>query len=113
MEANADNGHLIVSSDENISVKLENVHVENSQCEKLLGIQIDNKLSFKNHVNAMCNKTSQKLNALARISPYMNISQRRIIIIIIIRLLSFGVDVPLRALNNRINKLHERALRVV
>ena len=55
--APADKCHLNVSSDENISVKLENVHVEKSQCEKLLGIQIDSKLGFKVHVSAMCNNT--------------------------------------------------------
>ena len=44
-----------------------------SNDEKLLGVTIDNKLSFVKHINNMCDKASQKLNALARISSYMNL----------------------------------------
>ena len=117
MKANAEKCHLIVSSYEKLSVRIENFDIENSKCEKLLGIQIDSRLTFKNHVSTICKKTSQKLHALARISSYMNISQRRVIMKAFIS--SQFSYCPLvwmfhsRALNNRINKLHERSLRIV
>ena len=45
----------------------------------LSGITIDSKLTFENHINNICKRAGQKLNALARVAPYMNISKRRII----------------------------------
>ena len=84
--------------------------------EKLLGITIDNKLSFDAHVNNICNKVSQKVNALTRISNYINPAQRRLVMKAFI-ISQFGYC-PLvwifhsRRINNRINRLHERALRL-
>ena len=49
----------------------------NSSCEEtMLGINFD-KLKFTNHIDEICKKASQKLNALARIAPYMGIRKRR------------------------------------
>ena len=44
----------------------------------LLSIMIDSNLTFENHINKICITASQKLNALARLAPYMNIQKRRI-----------------------------------
>ena len=43
-----------------------------SQSVKLIGVMIDNKLNFKDHVSKICKKASQKIHALARISNYMS-----------------------------------------
>ena len=54
MKSNADKCHLLVlgqSSDDPVDVRIGNSEVVNSSGEKLLGIQIDNKLSFDNHVS--------------------------------------------------------------
>ena len=65
----------------------------------------------------MCEKASQKLHALTRMSRYMNTEKRRIIMKAFIYS-QFGYF-PLvwmfhsRTLNNRINKIHERAIRIV
>ena len=40
---------------------------------------IDSNLIFENHINNICKTASQKLNALARFAPYMNMQKRRII----------------------------------
>ena len=75
MKLNADKCHLFVfgqSSDYPVTVRIGNSEVVNSSEENLLGAQIDNKLSFDNHVSKLCHKASNKLYALARISPYMN-----------------------------------------
>ena len=46
MKANKDKCHLIVSNDEHVSMKLEKIEIEGSNCERLLGVKIDSKLNF-------------------------------------------------------------------
>ena len=51
LKANPDKFHLILSnSDGDKFVIIQQFEIYNSNCEKLLGIKIDNKLSFDNHV---------------------------------------------------------------
>ena len=117
MKANADKCHLLVSSDESCTAKIEDFSIKNSTEEKLLGVKFDSNLSFEGHVTSLCKKASQKLHALARISHYMDLNKRR-------KLMKafFTSQVnycPLlcmfhnRNLNNKINWIHERALRLV
>ena len=85
--------------------------------EKLLGIKVDNKLAFEEHVEGLCKKVSQKVSALARISSLMRFEQRKCIVNLFIT--SHFSYCPLvwmfhsRRLNNRINHIHERALRII
>ena len=118
LKANPDKFHLITNcSNPNISVNVDGYEITNSSQEKLLGITIDNKLRFDEHVSKLCKKASQKLHALARVSRYMNTEKRRIIMNAFINS-QFGYC-PLvwmfhsRSLNNRINRIQERALRIV
>ena len=118
LKANPDKFHLILSnSDEDKLVKIQQFEIYNSNCEKLLGVKIDNKLSFEDHVTDLCTKASQKLHALSRIATFMNVQQRKTIMNAFINS-QFGYC-PLvwmmhsRKLNTRINRIHERALRVV
>ena len=41
--------------------------LEASELETVLGIQIDNKLSFENHIKPLCSKNSQKLRGITKI----------------------------------------------
>ena len=52
--------------------------IKNYLQEKLLGIEIENMLTFEPHVGNLCKKAGQKLHAVARIANYMNISKNRI-----------------------------------
>ena len=70
MKANADKCHLLVSSDESCTAKIEDFNIKNSTKEKLLGAKFDSNLSFENHVTSLCKKASQKLHALAIISHF-------------------------------------------
>ena len=56
-------------------MKLDNIEIENSNCERLLGVKTDSKLNFNEHLDGIIKKASQKINALSRISPYMNIAK--------------------------------------
>ena len=91
------------------------------ECEedmvKLLGIHIYKKLKFEHHINVILKKANSKLHALMRVSKYLSREKLRLLLKSFIEA-QFNYC-PLiwmchsRALNNKINKLHERALRVV
>ena len=44
---------------------------------KLLGITIDNQLKFDRHIKNMCKEAGKKINALARIAPYLKENKRK------------------------------------
>ena len=52
-------------------VFLDEELIESSRSVELLGLTIDNNLTFKDHVTYLCKKGNQKLHALARISKYV------------------------------------------
>ena len=95
-------------------IAIQDFIIQNSNQEKLLGITLDNKLSFDVHVSKLCCKASQKLHTLARISHFMSTKQRQIIMKTFIQS-QFGYW-PIvwmfysRKLNSRINRIHERSL---
>ena len=115
---NADKCHLLVSNhDDDASIIVNNKIVEGCKSVKLLGIKIDNKVNFKEHLTNICNKVSAKLHALSRISNCMDPGKLRLIMKAFIE--SQFQYCPLvwmfhsRAMNNRINRLHKRALKLV
>ena len=58
-KANPEKFHLILSDpSEQHSVLVGNNSIQNSKCEKLLGIKIDNKLTFDEHISCICSKAS-------------------------------------------------------
>ena len=96
---------------------LMNLKLKAVEKKKLLGISIDTKLSLQHHSTSLCKKASQKLHALARIAHYMDFEQRRPLMkAVVISQFNYCPLIQMfhnRALNNRINKIHERALRLV
>ena len=117
MKANADKCHLLLSTNDKFTAKIDTASIRNSQSEKLLGITIDSKLTFEPHITNICDKASKKVHALARVACHMNTEKRRLIMKAFISS-QFGYC-PLvwmshsRSLNNRINRIHERSLRIV
>ena len=79
MKANADRCYVLLSTNEKLKVNISNYAIINSDKEKLLGVTIDNHLKFESHIKNLCSKTSQKLYALSRVSSYMSLKQRRMI----------------------------------
>ena len=79
IKANADKNHLIVSTDEPIEIRVSESLIKNNTCEKLLGVKIDNKLSFDTHVKGLCKKANNKLRALVRATPYMSLEKRKLL----------------------------------
>ena len=79
MKSNADKCHLLVSTNNTVNIRVEKFDIKNSDCEKPLGVKIEHKLTFNRHISDLCKKASKKVHALTRVTPYMNISKRRII----------------------------------
>ena len=117
LKRNPDKCHLVVSTNEKIKINIRDFSIENSDCEKLLGIKTDNKLTFDYHASDMCKKANRKINALARIAPFININKRCILMNLFFR--SQSNYCPLiwmchnRTNNRKINRLHERSLRII
>ena len=64
VKANKDKCGIIVSSNEHVSMKLDKIEIENSNCERLLGTKkIDSKLYFEEHLNEIIKKANRKINA--------------------------------------------------
>ena len=116
MKINSGKSHTLFSGNDNVSANIDNHTIISENTNELLGIILDSKLSFKDHINSLCKKASQKLNALARIAPYMCLEKTKTVMKAYVAS-QFGYC-PLvwmfhsRSLNNKINSLHERALRI-
>ena len=51
--------------------------MSSSKYEKILGIHIDDKLTFEPHVRSICKRVRQKLNPFARIAFSLKLDQRK------------------------------------
>ena len=100
-----------------ININLQGHLLTASKEEKILGIYIDHKLNFDLHIKMLCKKASQKLNALSRISPYINEKQAKLLVNAFVK--SQFNYCPLiwmfcsRKSNRKINTIHERSLRLI
>ena len=85
MEANPNKFQFLISSPytaENMELKLKidkNITLAPAPFVKLLGIYIDSRLTFTDHVSSCCNKAARQLNALSRISKYLDLNCRKLI----------------------------------
>ena len=105
------------NKNEQMWAKLDRDIVWESNDVKLLGITLDNNLKFDKHVSNICSKANRKLNALTRVAKFLPFKKRGILFKAFIE--SQFKYCPLvwmfrgRQTNDKINKLHERALRIV
>lgn len=91
---------------------------ESKNCyKKLLSIKTGTKLKFEHHVKMLFKKATQKINALAIELPYMTFQQRKLIFnFFLISHFSYWPIVWIfhnRRLNNDINNIREKALRII
>ena len=116
MKVNTGKSHLLVSRNVRATAKIGNNYIESEKKQVLLGIMIDSNITFENHINNICKRASQKLNTQARFAPYMNMQKRRIIMKSFVtsqfRYCLLIWMFHRRRLNNKINSIHERALRI-
>ena len=79
MKINTSKSHLLMAGNKQTIAKIDNYYIESESYQELLGIIIDSNLTFETHINNICKKANRKLNALARVSSYMNTPKRIIL----------------------------------
>ena len=117
MKLNLDKSHLILSGKENRGINVGNVVIKNSQNEKLIGVFFVEKAFFGYHIENVGIKASRKLEALERIALYMDLSKRKFLMNAFFNsqfsCCPFVWMFHNCALNNKMNRLHERCLRIM
>ena len=115
-KANASKCHLFLSPFNAKSINIKSTVIEGSSSEKFLGITININFTFEKHINELCKKGNLKLHALTRCAKFMSTEKRRLIFkAFIISQFNYCPLVWMfhtAQLNNWINSLHEKALRV-
>ena len=119
MKLNESKCHFIIAGNryEHLWAKVGQATISEQHTVKLLGVEIDDRLSFTDHVTSLCVKAGRKLTALTRISNLISTEKRRILINSFIdsqfnycKLVWMFYS---RKLNNKINRLQERSLRII
>ena len=67
-------------SEEPYLLNINNVEITSKPSVQLLGLEIDVKLDFENHIEKICKKGNAQLNAFIRIQKYFNRREKEIII---------------------------------
>ena len=91
--------------------------IDKSDTKKLLGVKFDKKVTSDDHISEICKKAGRKISALTRVTPYIGIAKKRILVSAFFT--SQFSYCPLvwmcrsRTNNNKINRLRERCLRII
>ena len=70
-----------------LEIKTDSAEIEQVANHKILGMIIDEDLTYEVHVDKLCNKRSKRLGLLRHISPYLKKNQRIIYFNAVIKLL--------------------------
>ena len=116
-KVNPEKCHFICSTNDTVSLIVEDRVINNSKCEKLLGVKFNHKLTFNTHIGDIYKKAGLKLTALSRIAPYMDFNKKRLLVNAFF--ISQFNYCPLiwmchnHTKNNKINRIHERCLSLI
>ena len=117
LKANARKFHLFLSPYEDQRITVDDYVINSSGVEEFLGVTIARNLNFKEHILSSCKKTTCKLHTLSGVGKYMTLNKRRILMkSFIVSQFNYCPLISMihsRCLNNKINYIHERALRIV
>ena len=61
-------------------LNINDLTINSENSVKLLGIEIDNKLPFGQHISTLCNKVSNKLNTIGRIQKIMGFKEKEVLV---------------------------------
>ena len=120
MKPNQTKCHLLAPSQtpEMLWIQVGEQVIWESQQERLLGVMVDRGLTFEKHLQNLCKNAGAKVTALGRLVTIVSMEKKKILMNTFIE--SQFSYCPLvwmfnhsRKLNNRINHIHERGLRMV
>ena len=77
MKAKKGKCHLLISGSENITINIDGNIIEKNICEKL-GLNVDYKLKFNEHLESILKKAGRNVKAFLRILPYKHFEKRHI-----------------------------------
>ena len=115
LKNNVDKSHVLVSVNKPVGIRIGDYTIENSECEKLVGVKIDANLNFNDHISDVYKKASRKISPLARVTPFMGLSKRKLMNAFFTSQFSYCPLIWMchsRSNNRKINMLHERCLRI-
>ena len=117
MKANPEKCHLLMNVNRPATIRICEHIISNSYCEKLLGVKIDTQLNFNNHLETIIKKASHKVHVLARITLYMRVPKRGLLVNAFFKshfsYCPFIWMCHCHLMNNKINRPHERCLRII
>ena len=71
IKANLEKSIILLNNKKTEKVTISDAVLTSSVEEKLLGITLHSELKFEKHITCICNKASQKIHVLFKISSYM------------------------------------------
>ena len=71
--------NVMLSTDYDVSLKLQDLFIENNRYEKLLAIRKDHELAVEPHKESLSLKASQKLNALSQVVSSLRFEKGRML----------------------------------
>ena len=80
MKGNTNKWHLILSFNDSNEVKIGNSLIKRSNCEQLLGVKIDTKFTFDDHIKEQWRKANSKVGALGRVTQYMGLAKTNLLL---------------------------------
>ena len=105
------------NSPEHLWAKVGDSMIWESQREKPLGVTIDKKLNYNEHLSIICKKSDSKVTALARIVNIIPLKRKRVLMKAFIESqFSYRLLIWMfcsRKMNRKMNRIEERALRLV
>ena len=117
MKSNPDKCNFICSTNKKVSLIVENKEINNSAHKRLLGVTIDSKLSFNTHIDHIRKKASLELNALSRTTPHLDFKKKKCLInFFFMSQFNYCQLIWMchnRTKINKINRIHERCLRLL
>ena len=100
-----------------LQLKIDGVDVSGVASQKLLGITLDNKMSYETHVEELAKKISKRLGLLKHISSYLKQHQRETFYTCVIKPTLMYGSVVWDSCNinchQRLSKLQKRAARII
>ena len=119
LAANPGKFQMLVLGNRNIPVEItvRNVTIKSTNSVELLGITIDNTLSFDLHINQLCSIARSRVWSLNRIRIYLNFDQRKLIFnAYIMSIFNYAPIIWMfcgKLTYQEITKVHKRALRIL
>ena len=79
MKTNAHKCHMLVSTNNNVKIKIVNFDLTNSKRDKLLRIKFDHKPSFNDYISELCKKASKTKSCIIKNSIVYQYFKRQIL----------------------------------